>query len=158
MNVINERLPFCSFFVILLRWHCTALKWVLVMSNSSVILLNTSIYPFMFSPDCRHAGWEMEKSALAAEESKSVLPQSVTNASLDSWRGHSSLLSHSHNVPLHHLLMHALFHKHAADAVMCCMPPHICTVAHGHTIMAWRHYWLLSTADTPICSIYLTSF
>lgn len=65
----------------------------------------------------------MGTSASAAEEAKRVLPQSVTNASLDTRRGHSSLLSLGDNVPLRHLLlsrlhMHAFLHINAADTAL----------------------------------------
>lgn len=42
---------------------------------------------------------------------QSVPSQSVTNASLDAWRGHSSLLSPGHSMPLRQLLLtHSLTH------------------------------------------------
>lgn len=74
--------------------------------------LYTSIYPFIFSPVPPHAGWKMWTSASAAEEARSVLPQSVTNASLDTWRGHSSPLSPGHSVPLRHLPSHTRTHTY----------------------------------------------
>jgi len=104
----------------------------------------TSIYPFICSPVPPHGGWKIGTWALVAEES-------VTNASLDTWRGHSSLLSHGHNVPLRHLLlMHALFHTHPRSWNNHILP----TSAHAHrrTLTAWHRYWPLSTADSPSAS------
>lgn len=131
--------------------------------------LYTSIYPFIFSPVPPHPGWKMGKSASAAEEAKRVLPQSVTNASLDAWRGHSSLLSAGDNVLLRYLLlthlnMHAFLHINAADTLMCCKPQrmHKCTQTHIYSfilLLAIQHFWyyLLHKSCFPI-SVPISEF
>lgn len=115
----------CSFLLLFLAlffaevtFHCLKVR-----AHHKLLLhaaLYTSIYPFIFSPVLSHAGWKMGRSASAGEEAKRVLAQFVTNASLDTWQGHSSLLSPPDNVPLRHLLlthlcMHAFLHINAAD-------------------------------------------
>lgn len=146
----------CSFLPLFQAFAEVTFHCLKVRAHHKLLLhaaLYTSIYSFIFSPVLQHAGWKMGKSVSAAEEAKRVLPQSVTNASLDTWWGHSSLLSLGDNMPLRHLLlthlhMHA-FHtliqqtQHAAHL-------HVCTKVHGHTITP-----SFSTADTATCSVSL---
>lgn len=103
--------------------------------------LHTSIYPFIFSPVPPHAGWKMWQSASAAEEVKSVLPQSVTNASLDTWQGHSLLLSPGHSVPrstTYSSQTHAFLHIHVlwlTRSSSYCTPPKHFRFIIGHSAL-----------------------
>lgn len=123
-NVINWML--CSFFfhLSMLFAELTLLCFKVSARHKHLLraALYTSAYPFISSPVPPHAVWKMGEGASAAEEARSVLPRSVTNASLDTWRGHSSRLSLGHNVPLCYLLLFCLYIRRA-HAVLCCTHP-----------------------------------
>lgn len=120
---------FAIFFTLSLSWHSNALRWDFMKSISSTSLSTPLFLLLSSDQSLLMPGWKIEKSASAVEEAKSVLPQSVTNASLDTWRGHSSLLSPGHSVPPlpptphagTHTCMHFL-HIHIADTVMYYIP------------------------------------
>lgn len=70
----------------------------------------------IFWPLPSRARWKTETKAAAAEEANVALPPRVTNASLDAWRLHSSLLSHGHKPPLPPNTSHARIVAHTCES------------------------------------------
>lgn len=100
-----------------LTFHCLKVS---ARKIASSVPLDTSIYPFYLQSSPSARWMKNGNECTGCEEVKSVLPQSVTNASLDIWRGHSSLLSPGHSIPLYHLLLTRTF-------------IHTCIIRHSHS-------------------------
>lgn len=101
-NVINEMPLFFFFFFTSFSCFCWAgppPPFFQVMSCEKCLLraaLCTSIHSFIFSPVPSALRMKNVNRCLGCRVS---LSQPVTNASLDTWRGHSSLLSAGHSAP-----------------------------------------------------------